>query len=54
MAALDLSSCILQERLRLQKDSMPGLMDKDWSATFKFLLPYHNELLRLKTAHLDG
>ena len=27
----------LQESLNLHKDSMPGLMDKDCSATFKFL-----------------
>ena len=44
---------LLQESLRLHKDSMPGLMDKDCSATFKFLPPCWNELLRSKTAHLD-
>ena len=43
----------LQESLRLHKDSMPGLMDKDCSATFKFLPPCWNELLRSKRAHLD-
>ena len=56
MAALDSSSrafTTLQGSLRLHKDSMPGLMDKDRSATFKFLPPCWNELLRSKTAHLD-
>ena len=43
----------LQESLRLHKDSVPGLMDKDCSATFKFLPPCWNELLHSKTAHLD-
>ena len=50
MAALDPNFTTLQEHLKLQKDSM----DKDCSATFKLLLPSWNELLRLKTAHLDG
>ena len=44
----------LQESLKLHKDNMPGLMDKDCSATLKFLPPCCNELLRSKTAHLDG
>ena len=44
----------LQERLKFLKDSMPGLMDKDCSATFKFLPPCWNALLRSKTAHVDG
>ena len=43
----------LQESLRIQKDSKLGIMDKDWSTTFKFLPPCRNELLRSKTAHLD-
>ena len=57
MAVLDQSSCVftnLQESLRIQKDSILGIMDKDWSTTFKFVLCCRNELLRLKTAHLDG
>ena len=45
----------LQESLKFHKDSMHGLMDKDCSATFKFLPPCWNELLRSKKAHLvDG
>ena len=43
----------LQESLKLQKDSMLGLMDKDCSATFKFVPPFWSELLRSKTAHLE-
>jgi len=27
----------LQERLRIQKDCILGLMNKDWSTIFKFL-----------------
>ena len=57
MAVLDQSSCVfttLQENLRIQKDSILGIMDQDWSTTFKFVPPCRNELLRLKTAHLDG
>ena len=56
MAILDLSSCFfttLQESLRIQKESILGIMGKDWSTTFKFLLPCRNELLCSKTAHLD-
>ena len=44
----------LQETLTIQKDSILGILDKDWSTTFKFVPPSQNELLRLKTAHLDG
>ena len=44
----------LQESLRIQKDSILGILDKDWSTTFKLVPPCQNELLRLKTAHLDG
>ena len=44
----------LQESLKLHKDSVPGIMDKDCSATFRFLPPCLNEFLRCKTAHLDG
>ena len=44
----------LQESLRIQKDSILVIMDKDWSTTFKFLPPYRNELLSSKTVHLDG
>ena len=57
MAVLDQSSCVfsnLQESLRIQKDSILGIMDKDWSTTFKFVPHCRNELLRSKTAHLDG
>ena len=57
MAVLDQSSCVfsnLQESLRIQKDSIIGIMDKDWSTTFKFVPRCRNELLRSKTAHLDG
>ena len=57
MTVLDQSSCVftnLQESLRIQKDSILGIMDKDWSPTFKFVPCCRNELLRLKTAHLDG
>ena len=57
MAVLDLSSCVfttLQESLRIQKDSILGIMDKDRSTTFKFVPPCQNELLRSKTAHVDG
>ena len=57
-AALDPSSrgflTTSQQTLRLQKDSMPRLMDEDCSATFKFLQPRLNELLRSKTAYFDG
>ena len=44
----------LQESLRIQKDIILGTMDEDWSTTFKFVLPYRNELLCSKMAHLDG
>ena len=44
----------LQESLRIQKDSILGILDKDWFTTFKFVPPCRNELLRSKTAHLDG
>ena len=44
----------LQESLRLQKDIMPGLKYKDFSATLKLPPPCRNELLRSKTACLDG
>ena len=44
----------LQESLRIQKDSIFGILDKDWSTTFKFVPPCRNEFLRSKTAHLDG
>ena len=57
MAVLDQSSCVisnLQESLRIQKDSILGILDKDWSTTFKFVPRCRNELLRSKTAHLDG
>ena len=57
MAVLDQSSCVfttLQESLRIGKDSILGIMDKDWSTTFKFVPPCRNELLRSKTAHIDG
>ena len=57
MAVLDQSSCVfsnLEESLRIQKDSILGIMDKDWSTTFKFVPRCRNELLRSKTAHLDG
>ena len=57
MDVLDQSSCVfttLQESLRIQKDSLLGIMDKDWSTTFKFVPRCRNELLRWKTAHLDG
>ena len=42
----------LQESLSIQKDSILGILDKDWSTTFKFVPPCRNELLRSKTAHL--
>ena len=57
MVVLDQSSCFfttLQESLRIQKDTILGIMDKDWSTTFKFVPPCGNELLRSKTAQLDG
>ena len=57
MAVLDQSFCVfttLQESLRILKDSILGIMDKDRSTTFKFVTPCQNELLRSKTAHLDG
>ena len=57
MAVLDQSSCVfsnLQESLRIKKDSILGIMDKDWSTTFIFVPRCRNELLRSKTAHLDG
>ena len=44
----------LQESVRVQKDSILGIMYKNWSATFKFVPPCRNELLSSKTAHLDG
>ena len=44
----------LQESLRIQKDSVVGIMDKDLSTTFKLVPPCRNELLSSKTAHLDG
>ena len=44
----------LQESLRIQKDIKLGILDKDWSTTFKFVPPCRNELLPSKTAHLDG
>ena len=44
----------LQEILSIQKDSILVILDKDLSTTFKFVSPCRNELLRLKTAHLDG
>ena len=44
----------LQESLSIQKDSILEILDKDWSTTFKFVPPCRNELLRSKTAHLDG
>ena len=53
MAVLDQSSYVfttLQESLRIQKDSILGIMDKDWSTTFKFVPPCRNELLCSKTA----
>ena len=40
MVVLDQSSCVytnLQESLRIQKDSILWIMDKDWSTTFKFV-----------------
>ena len=43
----------LQESLKLHKDSIPWIMDKDCSATFNFLPLWLNELLRSKTAHFD-
>ena len=57
MVVLDQSSCFfttLQESLRIQKDTILGIMDKDWSTTFKFVPPCGNELLHSKTAQLDG
>ena len=57
MAVPDPSSLFfttLQESLRIQKDSILGIMDEDWSTTFKCVPPCRNELLRSKTAHLDG
>ena len=45
---------ILQESLRIQKDSRLGIMEKDRSTTFKFVPPCRNERLRSKMAHLDG
>ena len=36
----------LQESLRIQKDSILGILDKDMSTAFKFVPPYRNELLR--------
>ena len=54
MAVLAQSSCVfttLQESLRIQKDCILGIMDKDWSTTLKFVPPCRNELLRSKTAH---
>ena len=56
MAVLDQSSRVfttLEESLRIQKDSILGIMDKDWFTTFKFVAPCRNELLRSKMAHLD-
>ena len=47
MAALDWSSSVFYyfaRMLKLHKDSIPVLMDKDCSATFKFLPPCGNEL----------
>ena len=44
----------LQESLRILEDSILGILDKDWSTIFKFVPPCRNELLRSKTAHLDG
>ena len=41
-AVLDQNSCVfttLQESLRIQKDSILGIMDKDRSTTFKFVPP---------------
>ena len=54
MTVLDQNSCVfttLQESLRIQKDSILGIMDKYWSTTFNFVPPCRNKLLRSKTAH---
>ena len=52
MAVPDPSSCgfftSLQESLRIQKDSILGIMDKDWSTTFKFVPPCRYELYARK------
>ena len=44
----------LQESLSIPKDSILVILDKDWPTTFKFVPSCRNELLRSKTAHLDG
>ena len=57
MTVLDQSSCFfttLHESLRIQEDSILGVMDKDLSTIFKFVPPCRIELLRSKTAHLNG
>ena len=40
MLVLDQSSCVfttLQQSLRIQKDSILGIMEKDWCTTFRYL-----------------
>ena len=58
MAIPDPSSCVFyhftRKFLSIQKDSVLGILDKDWYTTFKFVPPCRNELLSLKKAHLDG
>ena len=59
MAIPDPSSCVFYHftrklSLSIEKDSILGILDKDWSTTFKFVPPCRNELLRSITAHLDG
>ena len=46
MALLDQSYCVIttiQESLRIEKDTILGIIDKDWSTTFKFVPPCQNE-----------
>ena len=56
MAVPDPSSCVFYHFTRKFDDSEREyrVLDKDWSTTFKFVPPCRNELLRSKTAHLDG
>ena len=38
----------LQKSLRIQKDSILGIMDKDWSTTFKLVPPCRNNFYARK------
>ena len=57
MAIPDPSSCVFYHftrKFEYSEGHILGILDKDWSTTFKFVPPCRNELLRSKTAHLEG